>query len=66
MDFARRINEENGALGMLRGLMSLRPLADPVALDEVEPAAEIAKRFVTGGMSLGALRLRHTRRWRWR
>ncbi len=55
VDFARRINEENGALGMLRGLMALRPLADPVALDEVEPAAEIAKRFVTGGMSLGAL-----------
>ncbi len=54
-DFARRINEENAALGMLRGLMQLRPLGDPLALEEVEPAAVIAKRFVTGGMSLGAL-----------
>ena len=28
---------------------------DPVPLDEVEPAAEIVKRFKSGGMSLGAL-----------
>jgi glutamate synthase domain-containing protein 2/glutamate synthase domain-containing protein 1/glutamate synthase domain-containing protein 3 len=54
-DFARRANEENGALGLLRGLFRLRPLGDPIPVAEVEPAAEIAKRFVTGGMSLGAL-----------
>ncbi|HEX2127898.1 MAG TPA: glutamate synthase large subunit [Solirubrobacterales bacterium] len=54
-DFATRVNEENAALGLLRGLFRLRPLGDPVPLDEVEPAAEIARRFVTGGMSLGAL-----------
>ncbi len=54
-DFARRVNEENGALGMLRGLLELRTAEAPIPLDEVEPAAEIVKRFVTGGMSLGAL-----------
>jgi glutamate synthase (NADPH) large chain len=39
----------------LRGLMRFRDDADPVPLDEVEPAAEIVKRFKSGGMSLGAL-----------
>ena len=33
---------------------STRP-PEPVPLDEVEPAAEIVKRFKSGGMSLGAL-----------
>ena len=54
-EFSRRVNEENAAQGMLRGLMRLRPAAEPVPLDEVEPVAEIVKRFVTGGMSLGSL-----------
>ena len=54
-EFATRVNEENGALGVLRGLLRLRPAETPVPLSEVEPAAEIVKRFVTGGMSLGAL-----------
>ncbi|HYP49104.1 MAG TPA: glutamate synthase-related protein, partial [Thermoleophilaceae bacterium] len=30
-------------------------VSEPVPLDEVEPAAEIVKRFKSGGMSLGAL-----------
>ena len=41
---------------MLRGLLELRPLGDPLPIDEVEPAKEILKRFTTGGMSLGAPR----------
>ena len=40
---------------MLRGLLELRPLGDPLPIDEVEPTKEILKRFTTGGMSLGAL-----------
>ena len=39
----------------MRGLLRLREDVDPVPLDEVEPAKEIAKRFKSGGMSLGAL-----------
>ena len=53
-EFARRVNEENGERGMIRGLLALRE-RDPVPLDDVEPAPEIMRRFVTGGMSLGAL-----------
>ncbi|MGA2926007.1 MAG: glutamate synthase large subunit, partial [Solirubrobacteraceae bacterium] len=54
-EYARLVNEEVGRKGMLRGLMALRPAGEPVALDEVEPATEIVKRFTTGAMSLGAL-----------
>ena len=39
----------------LRELMVLREATVPVRLDEVEPAAEIVKRFVSTAMSLGAL-----------
>jgi len=54
-DFSRRVDEENASHGLLRGLMRLRTLPEPIPLGEVEPAAEIVKRFVTGGMSLGSL-----------
>ena len=54
-EFARLVNEENGAMAMLRGLLELRPAGDPLPIDEVEPTIEILKRFTTGGMSLGAL-----------
>ena len=39
----------------LRHLMSFRPGGAPVPIDEVESITEIRKRFVTPGMSLGAL-----------
>ncbi len=39
----------------LRDLMEFNPPAQPVPLDEVEAITEIRKRFVTPGMSLGAL-----------
>jgi glutamate synthase (NADPH/NADH) large chain len=39
----------------LRHLMSIRKGANPIALEEVESITEIRKRFVTPGMSLGAL-----------
>ena len=39
----------------LRGLLRFREAPEPIPLDEVEPAAEIVKRFKSGGMSLGAL-----------
>ena len=52
---ATRVDDENGALAMLRGLLELQPAGDPIPIEEVEPANEILKRFTTGGMSLGAL-----------
>ena len=39
----------------LRDLLELVPTGPSVPLDEVEPAAEIAKRFSTGAMSHGSL-----------
>jgi len=39
----------------LRDLLDFKPLGAPVALEEVESITSIRKRFVTPGMSLGAL-----------
>ncbi|MGV6847740.1 MAG: glutamate synthase large subunit [Marinibacterium sp.] len=39
----------------LRDLLDFKPLGKPVPLDEVESITAIRKRFVTPGMSLGAL-----------
>ncbi len=39
----------------LRDLLTFQSDRPPVAIEEVEPASEIVKRFCTGAMSLGAL-----------
>ncbi len=39
----------------LRDLLAIKPLAKPVPIEEVESITAIRKRFVTPGMSLGAL-----------
>jgi glutamate synthase (NADPH) large chain len=54
-EFAELVNDEATRSGLLRGLMKLRTLDEPIPLDQVEPATEIVKRFTTGAMSLGAL-----------
>jgi glutamate synthase domain-containing protein 2/glutamate synthase domain-containing protein 3 len=54
-EFARLANEDNGRRATLRGLLRFREAAEPIPLDEVEPAAEIVKRFATGAMSLGSI-----------
>ena len=55
-EYADLINGQTRKLKTLRGLFEFK-LADckPVALDEVEPAKEIVKRFATGAMSLGSI-----------
>ena len=53
--FAAHINEEARKNGALRGLLEFKTSAATVALDDVEPASEIVKRFVTGAMSFGSL-----------
>lgn len=40
---------------VLRDCLTLDTGKGPISIDEVEPAAEIMKRFCTGGMSLGAI-----------
>ncbi len=54
-DYARLINEQSTRLMTLRGLFELKPSGPPVPIEEVEPAKEIVKRFVTGAMSLGSI-----------
>jgi glutamate synthase domain-containing protein 2/glutamate synthase domain-containing protein 1/glutamate synthase domain-containing protein 3 len=51
--FAKLANDR--ALIELHDLLELAPAAEPVSVDEVEPATEIVKRFSTGAMSHGAL-----------
>ena len=41
----------------LRGLFSFRKERTPIALEDVEPATEIVKRFCTGAMSYGSISL---------
>jgi glutamate synthase domain-containing protein 2/glutamate synthase domain-containing protein 1/glutamate synthase domain-containing protein 3 len=54
-EFARLANEQSRNLYTLRGMLDLHPAGSPVPLDEVEPAAEIVKRFATGAMSFGSI-----------
>src|SRR6201986_4093360 len=57
--FARILNEQSERLLTLRGLFRIRSAEDdkrkPVALDQVEPAKEIVRRFATGAMSFGSI-----------
>ena len=53
-DFARLVNDERERPSTLRGLLELTE-REPVPMSEVEPAAEIVKRFATGAMSFGSL-----------
>ena len=55
-EYAQIINDQSKRHMTLRGLFEFR--LDPskaIPLDEVEPAKEIVKRFVTGAMSLGSI-----------
>ena len=54
-EFANLIDEQERQLSTLRGLLEFKPSANPVPLEEVDPASEIVKRFATGAISLGAI-----------
>ena len=54
-EYARLINEQGERLMTLRGMLEIVPSPDPVPLDEVEPAANIVRRFSTGAMSFGSI-----------
>lgn len=52
--YAERINDQSKHQSTLRGLFTFKKTT-AIPLDEVEPASEIMKRFVTGAMSYGAI-----------
>jgi glutamate synthase (NADPH/NADH) large chain len=53
-EFSRLANDETRRQSTLRGLLEFLE-RDPIPLDDVEPAAAITRRFVTGAMSFGSL-----------
>jgi glutamate synthase domain-containing protein 2/glutamate synthase domain-containing protein 1/glutamate synthase domain-containing protein 3 len=59
-EYARLVNEDATRKATLRGLLEIgtgpgAANVQPIALEEVEPASEIVKRFCTGAMSLGSI-----------
>ncbi len=53
--YADLVNNQAKHLCTLRGLFELKPSGSPVPIEEVEPASEICRRFVTGAMSFGSI-----------
>ncbi len=54
--YSQAVNDDAARRSTLRGLLRFRfPEGGEIPLDEVEPAAEIVKRFATGAMSLGSI-----------
>jgi glutamate synthase (NADPH/NADH) large chain len=58
-DFSRQVDGDTARAKAIRGLFKLKLAGAtgraPVPLDEVEPAADIVKRFSTGAMSFGSI-----------
>ena len=53
--YTAKVDDQTRKLKNLRGLFELDSLDQPIPLEEVEPAAEIVKRFATGAMSFGSI-----------
>ncbi len=58
-EFAKMVNDSALRMNAIRGLFRVKTAEElgrkPVALEEVESAAEIVKRFATGAMSFGSI-----------
>ncbi len=58
-DFAKLVNNQSEHFMTPRGLFRIRTAEEigktPIAVDDVEPAKEIVKRFATGAMSFGSI-----------
>ena len=54
-EYCDLIDQQQKKLLTLRGLLDFKALPEPIPLEEVEPATEIAKRFATGAMSYGSI-----------
>ncbi len=58
-EFASLVNDTSLRLNTIRGLFKIKGAEalgrKPISIDEVEPAAEIVKRFSTGAMSFGSI-----------
>src|SRR5262249_31696926 len=54
-EYTDLIDNQSRHLCTLRGLLDMKASDEPVALEDVEPASEIVKRFATGAMSFGSI-----------
>ncbi len=58
-DYAKAVNDQSEQLMTLRGLFRIKTASEmgmkAIPVDQVEPAAEIVKRFATGAMSFGSI-----------
>jgi glutamate synthase (ferredoxin) len=54
-EYTDLLDNQGRQLCTLRGLLELKKAAEPISIDEVEPAKEIVKRFATGAMSFGSI-----------
>ena len=53
--FARLSNDQSRRMATLRGLLEFKDDRSAIPIEEVEPTAEIVKRFATGAASLGSI-----------
>ncbi len=54
-EYSKLVDDETQHRCTIRGLLNFKKSATPIPLDQVEPAKEIVKRFVTGAMSFGSI-----------
>ncbi len=56
-EYSALVNDDAARRATIRGLLGFRELTEDqwLPIDEIEPAADIVKRFVTGAMSLGSI-----------
>jgi glutamate synthase (NADPH) large chain len=54
-EYSKLVDDQSKHRATLRGLLDLRPAAQPIPIDEVEPVEAIVKRFSTGAMSYGSI-----------
>jgi len=54
-EYTDLIDRQSRQLCTLRGLLEIKSSPEPLPIEEVEPAAEIVKRFATGAMSFGSI-----------
>ena len=54
-EYTRLIDDQSERLATLRGLLELKPVAEPIPLEEVESVEAITARFKTGAMSYGSI-----------
>ena len=54
-EYTDLIDEQSRNLATLRSLLQIKKSEEPIAIEEVESAREIVKRFTTGAMSFGSI-----------